>query len=190
MNEKQWVALIIERLRPNLSADGHGLTISQGQRLPYAKEITRYDGNRAQAHHTMHYETDILISEQFEDKVWIPRLIIEAKIKRITTHDAITYSQKAAAHKSIHPYLRYGIILGKRQHYPLPGRLFRHGAQFDFMLSFVDYDPTEWELTRLQDVVNQEIVASQTLEEMIFKSRSPDRRRYTFLYRPLQLGEQ
>ncbi|MGB3717729.1 MAG: hypothetical protein WA996_25180 [Candidatus Promineifilaceae bacterium] len=187
MNENEWVSLIVERLRPHLIEDVSGLNVSQGHRLPYAEEITRYHGDDALDHHTMSYQTDILITESIEGSGWIPRLIIEAKVESVTTHDAITYSQKAAAHKSIHPYLRYGIILGKRQHYPLPGRLFRHGAHFDFMLSFVDYEPTEVELIRLRDIVQKEIDASRTLEEMIFKSRSPDRARYTFLYRPLRL---
>ncbi|GAI54911.1 unnamed protein product, partial [marine sediment metagenome] len=57
---------------------------------------------------------------------------IEGKINSVTTHGAITYSQKASTHKNVHPYLRYGILLGNRKHYPLPGRLFRHGAYFDF----------------------------------------------------------
>jgi hypothetical protein len=155
----------------------------------YDKEVTRYQGDDAIDHHTMSYQTDILITEESADDSWLPRLIIEAKIRRVTTHDAITYSQKASTHKTIHPYLRYGIILGKQEHYPLPGRLFRHGAHFDFMLSFEDYEPTEVELIRLRDVVQKEIEASRTLEEMIFKSRSPDRERYTFLYRPLQLEQ-
>jgi hypothetical protein len=55
------------------------------------------------------------------------------------------------------------------------------------MLSFVDYEPTAVELIRLRELVRKEIDASRKLEEMIFKSRSPDRERYTFLYRPLQL---
>ena len=88
------------------------------------------------------YETDLLVSEKVTDQKWKPRLIIEVKIKAVTTHDAITYSQKASEHKIVHPYLRYGILVGSREHYPLPGLLFRHGVHFDFMLS--------WKLSLLQ----------------------------------------
>ncbi|MGB3717268.1 MAG: hypothetical protein WA996_22830 [Candidatus Promineifilaceae bacterium] len=187
MNENEWVSLIIERLRPQLIGDVSRLRIFQGHRLPYAKEVTRYQGDDAFDHYTMSYQTDILITEESTDGSWLPRLIIEAKIRSVTTHSAITYSQKASTHKSVHPYLRYGIILGNRGDDALPGRLFRHGAHFDFMLSFVDYEPTEQEIVRLRNVVYDEIQASRTLEEMIFQSRSRDRKRYTYLHRPLQL---
>jgi len=50
------------------------------------------------------------------------------------------------------PYLRYGIFLGKRDHYPLPGRLFRHGAHFDFMLSWRGYEPDPSEWKSLKDI--------------------------------------
>lgn len=113
--------------------------------------------------------------------------MIEAKLFRITTHDAITYSQKAATHKQIHPYLRYGIMVGNRKKYPLPGRLFRHGAHFDFMLSWIGNEPTENELTILVAVIEDEIEASQRLEEIIYQSRSKNREHYTFYHKPLKL---
>ncbi|GAB4286004.1 MAG: hypothetical protein Kow0081_4020 [Candidatus Dojkabacteria bacterium] len=65
---------------------------------------------------------------------------IEAKINSVTTHDAITYSQKAQTHKNVHSYLRYGILIGNRKDYALPGRLFRHGQHFDFMLSWKSFE--------------------------------------------------
>ena len=44
----------------------------------------------------------------------------------VTTHDALTYSTKAATHKHVHPYLRYGFLAGGIQ--TIPGRLIKHGA--------------------------------------------------------------
>ncbi len=41
----------------------------------------------------------------------------------ITTHDVITYSHKAATHRQVHPYLRYGILWVEENNI-LPGRLF------------------------------------------------------------------
>ena len=114
-------------------------------------------------------------------------MILELKIKTFTTHDAITYSQKALTHKTVHPYLRYGILLRNRTHYPLPGRLFRHGAHFDFMASWVGFHPTDEELYGLADVIESEIKASRMLEESIYSSRSPNREHYTLLHRPLKL---
>ena len=105
----------------------------------------------------------------------------------ITTHDAITYSQKALSHKTVHPYLRYGIMLGNRQRYPLPGRLYRHGAHFDFMISFAGTRPTELEMDRFTEIMGAEIAASRQLEKIIYESRLRDRDRYTVLHKRLCL---
>ena len=116
-----------------------------------------------------------------------PRIIIEGKLGSVTTHDAITYSQKALTHKNVHPYLRYGIILGNRKHYPLPGRLFRHGAYFDFMLSWKAFEPTYIEMDWLISIIVEEVEASRNLDEILFNSRNPNRVNYTLLHRPLKL---
>lgn len=112
------------------------LTVHTGAKLPYANEVRSYVDTAAAASETMDYETDLLVFECQDARTWTPRVVAEAKCRgSITTHDAITYSHNVLAHRQVHPYLRYGILIGKREHYPLPGRLFRHGTQFDFMLS-------------------------------------------------------
>jgi len=65
------------------------------------------------------YETDLLVYQKINNEKWKPRIIIEGKINSVTTHDAITYSQKASTHKNVHPYVRYGILIGNRKQYPL-----------------------------------------------------------------------
>ena len=115
--------------------------------------------------------------------------MVEAKVDSITTHDAITYSQKAANHRSVFPYLRYGIMLGNRQHYPLPGRLYRHGTQFDFMISFREYEPSAKELEAFRDVLLAEVQASQALENMIYESRRRNRAHHTLFHRKLTLDD-
>lgn len=187
MNEAEWVALIVDRIRPLLIDADNSFQISQSQKLPYTREITRYCDDTPCEQKSQQYETDILISEQLNHTDWIPRLIVEAKINRVTTHDAITYSQKAAAHKTVHPYLRYGIILGHRQHFPLPGRLIRHGAHFDFMMSFAEFEPSDEEINSILNIIMDEIQASRQLEEIIYRSRKRDRKKYTILRRPLHL---
>lgn len=186
MNEREWVKSLIPILQTELQSSPQ-LRIEESFKLPYANEILSYRGSQVDRRNTLSYETDLLISETLTNDEWQPRLIIEAKLGRITTHDAITYSQKAATHKSVHPYLRYGILIGNREHHPLPGRLFRHGSQFDFMLSWQGHDPINEELDHLLYFINEEIAASRSLEEIIFNSRSPKRERYTFLHRPLVL---
>lgn len=115
--------------------------------------------------------------------------MVEAKVDSITTHDAITYSRKAADHKSVFPYLRYGIMLGNRRHYPLPGRLYRHGTQFDFMISFKEHEPSAKELEALNSLLLEEVQASQALDNMIYRSRRKDREHHTLFHRKLTVGD-
>jgi hypothetical protein len=183
MDEKQWVNLIAELLRTDLNQSR--LLVEPGKRLPYAYEVTHY-GKDGKAHaKSMKYETDLLISEANTMEVVRPIVVIEAKVEHVTTHDAITYSQKAVTHKQVHPYLRYGIILGARKTKPLPGRLFRHGSAFDFMQSFKDYQPNEAEWKSFLSIIRQEIENSRMLRELIFNSRSKDRKIFTVFHRQL-----
>ena len=48
-------------------------------------------------------------------------------------------------------------MLGHRRHFPLPGRLYRHGAHFDFMMSFVGYEPTTEEMESFVKLLKSEI---------------------------------
>lgn len=114
-------------------------------------------------------------------------MVVEAKLGTVTSHDAITYSHKAGLHRAVHPHLRHGIMLGDREHYPLPGRSYRHGAQFDFMVSLKGLEPTEEELQALIEVVKAEVDASRTLEKIFSESRKPGRDNYTVLHQKLIL---
>ncbi len=187
MDERQWMTSVLELLTRRVREVDSTIEVSQGAKLPYANEILSYSGSKADNYKTIAYETDLLVFENLGQGHWKPRVVIEGKLGRITTHDAITYSEKAFTHKNVHPYLRYGILLGNRRHYPLPGRLFRHGAYFDFMFSCVTNSPSTTELNDLMDLICDEIVASRNLEEILFNSRNPNRKRYTILHRPLRL---
>ncbi len=192
MNEKSWSNSIVGKIQKavdRLPSNESKLVVKSGQRLPYAYEILKYADQEPEVTKTV-YETDLLIYEQWPDRAWKPRLIIEVKINSVNTHDAITYSQKASAHKTVHPYLRYGILLGNRKHYALPGRLFRHGAYFDFMLSWKTFSPSRDEFNNLVDLIRSEIETSRNLERIIFDSRNQNRKRYTSLHRPLTLKEE
>lgn len=189
MRETAWVKdVVVERLNRAFSDRDPKLEILPAYKLPYADEVRSYKAAKPQKRHTQAFQTDMLVREVDDKGVWKPRVVIEAKLFRVTTHDAITYSQKATTHKQIHPYLRYGIMIGNRKKYPLPGRLFRHGAHFDFMLSWVGFEPTDNEMTKLVNVIEEEVKASQDLEEIIYRSRSKNREHYTFYHKPLKLN--
>jgi len=187
MTEKEWMEEVKKRLEQEESFSNNNIFFSTGKRVPYSFEILNYKDDEPGDRKYIKYETDLLIYQKIDNEKWKPRIIIEGKINSVTTHDAITYSQKASTHKNVHPYLRYGILLGNRKHYPLPGRLFRHGAYFDFMLSWKAFKPTEDEWKNFIKIINSEIEYSEKLEEMLFHSRSKNRKRYTILHRPLFL---
>ena len=52
------------------------------------------------------FATDPAFTEKLPNGRCKPRVVVEAKLGSITTHDAITYSQKAAVHRSV--ILTYG----------------------------------------------------------------------------------
>ncbi|HNP34000.1 MAG TPA: hypothetical protein PKN96_11970 [Flavobacterium sp.] len=188
MTEKEWVKSIITDIEKMLRQTDDNVRVVDGHRLSYANEVLTYGkDNKPDEQKSVGYETDILIYEQLDDTTWKPRVVIETKLGSVTTHDAITYSQKAQTHKYVHPYLRYGILIGDREHHPLPGRLFRHGQHFDFMLSWKSFRADKQEMKRIAEIVNDEIQASKTLDEILFNSRSKDRDKFTSLHRPLKL---
>ena len=189
MTEREWVKTLISGIETSLRKNSDKIRVTDGFRLPYSSEIKMYTGKNPSDFNQIGYETDILIYEQLDTNNWKPRIIIETKINSVTTHDAITYSQKAQTHKNVHPYLRYGILIGNREHHPLPGRLFRHGQHFDFMHSWKDYKADDNEWFELIGILENEIEASKILEEILFNSRSRTRERYTLLHRPLILKE-
>ena len=181
-----WVQSFIARIGSKLAENDRQLQAVAGKKLPYAYEVLHYRGDDSPESSSMDYETDILVLET-ETNRWKPRVVVETKLGSVTTHDAITYSQKSATHKQVHPYLRYGILLGDRKHYPLPGRLFRHGSHFDFMVSWVSDEPSVDEFNSFINLLLEEVAASRLLEEIIYESRSQKRKRYTLLQKRLVL---
>jgi len=185
MTEKQWVETIKEYLQSiNLSDN---INIDTLAKLPYAYEILEYNNDfKPTKDNSMPFETDMLIYEEINGVIK-PRIIIEAKLESITTHDAITYSYKAQNHKSVTPFIRYGMIFGNRKHYPLPGRLFRHGTNFDFMISFQEEELNPIEKSTFQDLLKKELLYSKQLEEIFLNSRSSNREHYFVLQKELKL---
>ena len=187
MNEKQWAESIKEYLSSVFLSDN--VKIDTLIKLPYAKEILDYKNNFEPMNESlMDFETDLLVYEK-TDGLIKPRIIIEMKLSSVTTHDAIIYSYKAQNHKTITPFLRYGIIIGSRKHYPLPGRLFRHGINFDFMISFQKEKLSPTEKNAFEDIIKKELNYSRQLEEMFFNSRSKSRKHYFVLHKELSLKE-
>lgn len=185
-SEKEWVRSIIRSLRRALQAKGEDVSVTDGSKLLYAYEVLTYRDQKPDKHNMSRYETDILLADTLKADCWIPRVVIECKLSRISTHGAITYSTKASTHKNVHPYLRYGILLGDWGDRPLPGRLIRHGVHFDFMVSLKEHKPTKNERKELVEILLKEVEASRRLQEAL-TSKAHDKPHHTILHRRLEL---
>ena len=108
------------------------------------------------------FEQDILVYEQNTkgQTSVIPRVIAEAKFSSVTTHDAIVYSYKAECIKRIYPFCRYGMIIGDFN--SIPGRVFRHGRNFDFICS-IAYPFLDEQIQQVQKLFVSELIASRNI---------------------------
>ena len=126
-SEAEWVGSLVERLSTSLQVGrpkDRTVVVANGKRLAYSHEIHAYKIDDPARRQFAAYQTDLLVFDRVANEEWIPRVVVECKLGNITTHDALTYSTKASTHKQVHPYLRYGILIGLRKGYGIPGYLF------------------------------------------------------------------
>lgn len=183
MTENEWTKNISTLLNKELKEDK--LYVDVLKKIPYSQEILNYDEEwNPNYMEPTRFETDLVVYEKNEDRI-VPRVIIESKLSSVTTHDAITYSTKAEKHKNLTPFLRYGIMIGDREDYALPGRLFRHGANFDFMISFKKTELSKAEKQAFIELIKKEVSYSKKLEEMFHNSRNKERKKYFIVQKGL-----
>jgi hypothetical protein len=101
------------------------------------------------------FQTDILIEKHAPS---IPLVVIELKSGGFSTHDVITYSSKAARHKDIYPYLRYGfVVVGLSV---LSRKFVTHNQGFDFAMALPDVSSQEADLVA---VIQKQIASAECL---------------------------
>lgn len=110
------------------------------------------------------FQTDLCLFEQKSKDVWLPRVVLEFKTT-ITTHDVLTYSTKAAKHKQVYPYLRYGLVAENER--SVPGRFFTHNEGMDFCLSLRGLSEQD-SIAALQRLIREELDCSRLLERVAF----------------------
>lgn len=184
MREEDWAKSVKDRIHSYVQTLSGKYAADVGRKLCYANEVRQYRNKTAECQE-VNFETDILLYEWVDDEVWKPRVVIEAKVGSVTTHDAITHSKKAQNHRAVHPFLRYGMFLGNMGEVGVPARVLRHGENFDFMISWASFRPNETEWDALCKILKNEIEASQVVEETLFNNRTKDRERYFAYHRPL-----
>lgn len=99
----------------------------------------------------------------------IPKVVIEFK-NALSTHDVITYSNKARRHKQVYPYLRYGLISYNIS--KIPKRFFMHNEDLDFYLALKDHSHNLE--TILMGLIKKELEISDILELTIFGDHDYD----------------
>lgn len=168
--EKTWVRNLRPKLEtklPNLVQNGTALKVEDHTKLRYILDIDEYSDkgpNISLSKARTSYEVDLLISDSTTDGHKIPRVVIECKIGGFSAHEAQAYSAKAASHKSIHPYLRYGILVCKTN--GVRAKYLRHGANFDFIVTLESDEPMKCEWSTLTGILSEEIIASRRLQEL------------------------
>ena len=183
--ESVWMNSIAPRLQAGLlgSSTNKNTRVITGGRLAYRNEVFRYNDTKPSESKLIAYQTDILVREELGNGLWVPRVVIECKLASVTTHDALTYSAKAETHKQVHPYLRYGILIGDHEKKAVPRRLFRHGAYFDFMAAWNAKEPSGEEWNGLIGVLRLEIEAPRQIEKLVTGIAS----KYSLVHRRLIL---
>jgi len=114
----------------------------------------------------MGFEQDILIFERTRgnETSIVPRVVLEVKVRSVTTHDAIVYSEKARRIRNIYPFVRYGLILGNSD--CIPGRVLRLGQEFDFILTSSG-STRQPEVSLLMRIIKREIETSRLLGKLL-----------------------
>lgn len=106
------------------------------------------------------FQSDLCVFERGAEGVELPRVVLEFKTD-LTTHDVLTYSAKAARHRTVYPYLRYGVVLAKPA--VVPRRFFTHNDALDFCIAVGGGVPEQ-----VVALVQDELAASQRMQALVF----------------------
>ena len=109
------------------------------------------------------FETDILIHEKRSDNITIPLVVVELKTK-VRTHDVIVYGVKAERHRSIYPWLRYGMLFGDKN---IPPRFMLHGKAIDFAYAFDGEQPSKKEWSEIAAMIRTQVWVAHTIRDLI-----------------------
>lgn len=172
--EDLWTLKICDMLKKEL--DNNKYEVVCFEKIPYSVNINSYTENNTDID-IMRYEVDLLIKEK-KNNYSIPKLIIESKYRQITTHDTITYSNKAKAHKDLYSGLRYGLMIGNSNEKGVSARIVNHGDNFDFVFIFQDDIPSDKEWKVFVDIVKRNLVIADKLEHIISDRRKREKDRY------------
>jgi hypothetical protein len=114
------------------------------------------------------FETDVVIFAK-KSGYEVPFIVLEVK-ERITSHDIITYSNKASRHKIVYPYLRYGLVSYGLD--SIPARFFKHNKEIDFFLALGKYSKDKNKLKDiLHELVRNELQTFENLQKILHNTK-------------------
>lgn len=173
--EEYAIELFVKSIRPQIESLGCKITTQIN--LPYANFCDRIDGSGKAIDHgkgKKSYAVDILIYRELENEEKIPLIVIEGKIKSHSSHDAITYSEKARHHKTVFPHLRYGFIVLNAKDNEFKLRYHLHSG-FDFEEIFPDKETIQEHDNRVANflrLLEDQIKIAERKHQIFFKDTS------------------
>jgi len=159
------------------SKDLGGARARQGQKVDYASYSFQFAADGAQDRtKNRRYQTDVFVYDVTENGSDIPLVIIECKVGKVTTHDLQTYGVKADSHRTIYPYLRYGMVIGEfaPKGASIQYKMLIHGQSFDFIAVMMK-GKEKPQIDSFKDVLADEIEAARTLRETHQNEEFPER---------------
>ena len=185
--EKEWVEAVADWIRSEgqlMELEGVPVRVGSGARLPYSYNAFELEANEELRSRSAQNPTDLLLYDQLDDKWWVPRVVIECILGEVTQYNALSLSSRAARHKHVHSYLRYGILISGNNLFSVPPvRMFRHGDRFDFIVSWSDEKASveEWDL--FIGIVKEEVLRSRFIQELFAANQDPNK--YSLMHRQL-----
>ena len=183
--EDKWTMKICDKLKDEL--DNNKYEISCFDKVPYSVYIEDYKNEEEKIKYRK-YEVDLVIKEK-RGKNLVPKVIIESKYNTYSTHDVITYSIKAKAHKELYNGLKYGFMIGNCNEKSIKSRSLSHGENFDFMFVFSDELPTDKEWNLFVNVIKRNLDSSNKYENIISDRNKKDKNNYICIEKQLNFYE-
>ena len=170
MSERKLVDRVVTLLKGHLP---QGCTVRKGANLYYriplrSDEKTCVASWDRPSRGRTAFQTDLCIF-RLKKGHEIPRVVIEFK-RGMTTHDVITYSDKALRHKQVYRWLRYGMVSFGLD--AIPSRFFLHNEGLDFCLAIKDPRDERHLRSRLDFLVESQVKISDELESLQFRGRN------------------
>lgn len=165
--ERRAAMLVEKTLASHLPA----CTIETGKNLLYKIEVApsgevSHGNGDAPMRGQYAFQTDLLISRKA-----VPLVVLELKATSFSSHDVLLYSAKAAKHKAVYPYLRYGFVVVGLE--ALGRRFLIHNDGLDFAMAVPNAEAIE---TGLVPLVRRQIKSAQRLVSLTASGRIQLRR--------------